>query len=896
MNCSFAPMKKFYQFCTALAVFILINVSLSAQIIQGTIFEDANYGGGEGRSLIASTGSPIVNARVELYDNLGNYLNFTTTNVAGSYTFGPLANNIYQVRVVNQSVSSSRPGWVVTLFPVQTFRTDVSLAGVVSPITDRVGGEIPSEQDAPANTTNNTIAALNAAVNNEVQSITTVDLTAGIAATDVDFGFNFDLIVNTNNTGQGSLRQFILNANALGAESLLMQNGFTWNALDSVNASIPLPAGRETSIFMIADGNAHPGLRAGLINLLTSGIAIITPLTTAFNITGVNAPKTIIDGGTQTVNIGNTNNTMLGTGGTVGVGPDAVASTGDEMKLPQINGPEVELITNSLPGGTSGITISADSVTVRDFCIHSSRANDILIGAFYGTTVEQCIIGTTANSFTLPAVQTGSENIRIGNSSISGIIRNSLVGFANTAKIMGAFRTTLNVQWSIINNECAGANAGAGISFNSFGAAAGTWGLIQIKGNLCRNNSPTGISADIDYRSNPTGLMSKIMEENTCRNNGVGTTHSGIQTIQGDGNDTIRYNLIHNNAGMGIRVSKRDGASINRVKITKNSIYDNGTLGIDLDENGVSANNGTLDPSAILANNNMDYPVITYAGLSGSLLTVTGYVGSFSGQSIFGNVEIEVFKGKDDGNQNGEVVVGDGLSVPHAEGIRYLGTIFADANGNFLATIPVTGLNAGDILTATATDAMGNTSEFGTLYPFVILPLQLKNFSAVNKNNIALLSWTNLEKNYSGEFVIEKSSDGIGFHSIGFVAGNALTVNDYTYTDNNPFAGKNYYRIKQIGQDNKSYYSETRTVFIKSNSTIEWYPNPVNNFTTVAIGSNFKKGEITLINSEGKIISTQILSAAQNRVQINTTSLSKGMYHAKITLDNYTEIIHFIKE
>ena len=33
--------------------------------------------------------------------------------------------------------------------------------------------------------------------------------------TGVDFGFNFDVVVNTNDAGQGTLRQFILNSNLL---------------------------------------------------------------------------------------------------------------------------------------------------------------------------------------------------------------------------------------------------------------------------------------------------------------------------------------------------------------------------------------------------------------------------------------------------------------------------------------------------------------------------------------------------------------------------------------------------------------------------------------------------------------------------------------------------------
>ena len=43
--------------------------------------------------------------------------------------------------------------------------------------------------------------------------------------TGVDFGWNFDTIVNTNNTGQGCLRQFITNANTLGGDASLAQSG-----------------------------------------------------------------------------------------------------------------------------------------------------------------------------------------------------------------------------------------------------------------------------------------------------------------------------------------------------------------------------------------------------------------------------------------------------------------------------------------------------------------------------------------------------------------------------------------------------------------------------------------------------------------------------------------------
>src|SRR6185437_12844605 len=51
-------------------------------------------------------------------------------------------------------------------------------------------------------------------------------------------------------------------------------------------------------------------------------------------------------------------------------------------------------------------------------------------------------------------------------------------------------------------------------------------------------------------------------------------------------------------------------------------------------------------------------------------------------------------------------------TVANGQGAIYLGSITADANGNISALLSVSGLMVGDSVTATATDAAGNTSEF----------------------------------------------------------------------------------------------------------------------------------------------------------------------------------------
>jgi hypothetical protein len=238
--------------------------SATSATISGRVFDDVNYGGGAGRDYATANSSAIASgfatgaigrsgAVVELYDSSGNFLTSTTTDSNGTYTFTVGQNANYSVRVVNSTVTSVRGG--SGLLPVQTFQTNVSGTSVTA-VTNYVGGDTPHEVDAAANSGSQTLSFLDTQSGIDIQSVSTVETISG-NVTNVDFGFNFDTIVNTNNVGQGSLRQFILNSNALGNTNL---------------AQVGQTAGKEVSIFMISDGQAHSGLRSGILNQLTGSI------------------------------------------------------------------------------------------------------------------------------------------------------------------------------------------------------------------------------------------------------------------------------------------------------------------------------------------------------------------------------------------------------------------------------------------------------------------------------------------------------------------------------------------------------------------------------------------------------------------------------------------------
>jgi hypothetical protein len=191
--------------------------------VSGTVFEDVNYGGGMGRDrATAAADAPSFTVgrggvTVELYAS-GNFVTSTATVAGSGYSF-TVTPGTYTVRVVNGSVTSSRPGSDGSELAVQTYRSD----GVSEGAGDgakKVGGELPSNEDAAANSGAQTLASLQGTdldsdgITEWTQSIVTVDASGGDVS-GVDFGFNFDVVVNTNNSGQGSLRQFIINSNLL---------------------------------------------------------------------------------------------------------------------------------------------------------------------------------------------------------------------------------------------------------------------------------------------------------------------------------------------------------------------------------------------------------------------------------------------------------------------------------------------------------------------------------------------------------------------------------------------------------------------------------------------------------------------------------------------------------
>ncbi|MFN4151671.1 MAG: hypothetical protein ACK4IX_12075, partial [Candidatus Sericytochromatia bacterium] len=476
------------------------------------------------------------NVRVELYNSAGNYVSSTTTDASGLYSF-TVSSGSYTVRVVNRTVSSSRTGactnpvntGTCTQIPVQTFRTNVS-SGSLVPLTDRVGGQNPTVQDplngASGTTMNTTTGVFSSGLTGTAQSITNITVGASDIP-NIDFGYNFDTIVNTNNSGQGSLRQFVINSNAL-SNTGLAQVG-----------QIPT---KEVSIFMIPNAIANAGHNTSYSNQLTTYGAARIVLTTALpNITDSN---TIIDGRTQTNNVKastglQTNEGQIGSGGFVGVSQTA---------LTKFDKTEVEIHASNIR--TINASTTATNFELRSIALSNTSA--IINGN--GSLIQDTLVGMASNGDETGATYSNSYCLEVGGNTSNMTVRHNYVKCDNS----GIRRDTDGSNMLVEYNEVDRPSAGQSNTYEAFLIIGG--GLNDTaQYNLFKNMR--GAGSELGYNANAQ-VVNLFVQENTYHDNGKNLDGSPsneplgiiVRTIGSNSVLKIYRNIIARNGATGVLV------------------------------------------------------------------------------------------------------------------------------------------------------------------------------------------------------------------------------------------------------------------------------------------------------------------------------------------------------
>ena len=163
----------------------------------------------------------------------------------------------------------------------------------------------------------------------------------------------------------------------------------------------------------------------------------------------------------------------------------------------------------------------------------------------------------------------------------------------------------------------------------------------------------------------------------------------------------------------------------------------------------------------------------------------------------------------------------------------------------------------------------------------IILPVHLLSFTGSRRNDVSQLGWQVSNEVNTEEYVVERSSDGRQFYTVGTVTAIATdaAVYSYSFTDVTPLAGINFYRLKIIDRDGKTTYS----AIVKTNFETGWQvtvsPNPAKNVLYLQ-SSQAGKITVSLYDAAGKKVTQFIaLSFAAGEVkQLSLTGITKGLY------------------
>ncbi|UAY52024.1 T9SS type A sorting domain-containing protein [Ferruginibacter albus] len=134
------------------------------------------------------------------------------------------------------------------------------------------------------------------------------------------------------------------------------------------------------------------------------------------------------------------------------------------------------------------------------------------------------------------------------------------------------------------------------------------------------------------------------------------------------------------------------------------------------------------------------------------------------------------------------------------------------------------------------------------------VPIKLLSFTAQAKEKNVLISWQTTAEINLKEYTIERSTDGITFTKIALV--NASNDNSYSFIDEYPYSGTNYYRLKSIDNNGEYTYSDIAKVsFQFSQYILTVYPNPVKEILYINANSSIKNIHAVITDITGRKMS-----------------------------------------
>lgn len=545
---------------------------------------------------------------------------------------------------------------------------------------------------------------------------------------------------------------------------------------------------------------------------------------------------------------------------------------------------------NVIGGNADALIIDANGVR-----------NDV-IGNFVGVTPSGADVGNTSRGITVVAAPVdAADAVRIGGPG---------AGEANVIGFNAAYGVSVNGARNVVVGNYVGTDA-SGADLGNDGPG------IRVAADDVRIGG-AGAGNVVGFNAGP-GLLVTDASNTVVKGNYVGTNpagdalgnHEAGLRIRAQGGQTLtgtivgydadaslpdaptpdaggEGNVFAYNGASGIEVDGAGTATGHTIR--GNSIAFNAVLGVNLDGDGATPNDP--DDADAGPNNLQNTPVFdpaqTTFDASTGTVELRYRVDCTPANCDYGTsgLRIDVYRTPDDGTAQGQVFLGS-LFYPEANAGAFVDASLSPPSG---VTVTET-----DEITAIATDASGNSSEFSDTPGE--LPVDIVDFSAQANGSSVTLRWrTATEANNAG-FVVQHEVDGAFADASPLIegAGTSTRPRAYDHTIDDLSSGTHTFRLRQQDLDGSVTFTAPLDVKIdmRGRYQLAAFPNPFRDRATVQIAVRESQPvTVEVYNTLGQRVRTlyrDTPSAAQTvEVALQARDLSSGLYIVRMQGESFT--------
>jgi len=194
-------------------------------------------------------------------------------------------------------------------------------------------------------------------------------------------------------------------------------------------------------------------------------------------------------------------------------------------------------------------------------------------------------------------------------------------------------------------------------------------------------------------------------------------------------------------------------------------------------------------------------------------------------------------------------------------------------------------------------DYYGESSPFTISATGSALPVTLVSFDAKAASaRSVVLNWTVVDELNITQYIIESSSDGKHWSPIGSVK--AAQTPAYSFRDENPSQGINYYRLKMVEANGSAAHSPIRQVIFSADRQVMLAPNPTSGQIYITgLEKVTQSAQISIYNElglevwSGKLSGTELATAG-----IDLVRLVPGTYVIRVVTDSSSNLLRFVKQ